>query len=97
MTPGKLHEKQDNQEREKRRMNRAAADQYASFKELSQNEIEGTDYRVFAQAAGNSLLVMSPHGGGLNLESARLSKLLPVVIPFICLKGLNCAGIMCFM
>lgn len=46
-------------------MNRASADRYANFKELSQNETEGVDYSVFARTAGKGLLVMSPHGGGI--------------------------------
>lgn len=92
MSPGKLHEKQDNQEREKRRMNRAAADQYASFKELSQNEIEGTDYRVFAQAAGNSLLVMSPHGGGIEPGISEIVKAFAGGYSVYLLEGIKLRG-----
>ncbi|WP_416333596.1 poly-gamma-glutamate hydrolase family protein [Bacillus glycinifermentans] len=46
-------------------MNRASADRYANFKELSQKETEGVDYSVFKRNAGKGLLVMSPHGGGI--------------------------------
>ncbi|MFN2745455.1 poly-gamma-glutamate hydrolase family protein [Bacillus sp. z60-18] len=43
----------------------AALDKYVNFAELAENEIEGEDYRIEYTDMGTDLLVLSPHGGGI--------------------------------
>ncbi|WP_307891929.1 poly-gamma-glutamate hydrolase family protein [Bacillus swezeyi] len=40
-------------------------DKYANFAELAENEIEGEDYRIEYTDMGTDLLILSPHGGGI--------------------------------
>ncbi|MBU8789137.1 MULTISPECIES: poly-gamma-glutamate hydrolase family protein [Bacillus] len=43
----------------------ASGDKYANFAELAENEVEGEDYRIEYTDMGTDLLVLSPHGGGI--------------------------------
>ncbi|ASB88562.1 poly-gamma-glutamate hydrolase family protein [Bacillus sonorensis] len=40
-------------------------DKYANFAELAENETEGVDYNIEYTDRGTELLVLSPHGGGI--------------------------------
>ncbi|MBW1647275.1 MAG: GNAT family N-acetyltransferase [Deltaproteobacteria bacterium] len=42
-----------------------APDRYACFAELCRHEQEGTDFVILTKASAASLLVMAPHGGGI--------------------------------
>lgn len=41
------------------------ADTYASFRELARHERAGIDYRIAARGALPSVIVVAPHGGGI--------------------------------
>ena len=40
-------------------------DRYRSFEELSRQEVEGRDFVILVKSGPSSLLVMAPHGGGI--------------------------------
>lgn len=48
-----------------RRLGRLAADRYQSFSALSQFETEGVDYRIHLIRRPSPVVVVAPHGGGI--------------------------------
>lgn len=43
----------------------SSADKYANFAELAEHETEGEDYQIEYTDMGTELLILSPHGGGI--------------------------------
>ncbi|WP_426621139.1 poly-gamma-glutamate hydrolase family protein [Bacillus licheniformis] len=73
-------------------MKRALTDQYGSFTEMAENEIEGTDYSVAARDAGSALLVMAPHGGGIEPGISEIVKAFAEGASVYLLEGLKRRG-----
>ena len=46
---------------------------YRSYKELSQHETEGADYRIHVREAPSPIALMAPHGGGIELGTLELA------------------------
>jgi phage replication-related protein YjqB (UPF0714/DUF867 family) len=51
-----------------------AADRYASFAELARATREGVDWRVEARAGRTGVLVLAPHGGGIEAGTSELAR-----------------------
>jgi len=49
-------------------------DKYRSFQELRQQESEGTDYQIVAANENEPVLVMAPHGGGIEEGTTELAR-----------------------
>jgi phage replication-related protein YjqB (UPF0714/DUF867 family) len=49
------------------------ADRYASFGELSRNEVEGRDYEIVFRNEGAPVLIMAPHGGKIERGTTELA------------------------
>lgn len=47
---------------------------YRSFKELSEREIEGRDYRVRTESRRSDILVMAPHGGKIEPGTSEIAE-----------------------
>ena len=47
---------------------------YRSFKELSQHEVEGQDYRIRIELRDPGILIMAPHGGKIEPMTAEISE-----------------------
>ncbi|WP_163268679.1 poly-gamma-glutamate hydrolase family protein [Chelativorans alearense] len=53
----------------------AHKDKYASYDELSQHEVENTDYSVTTRpVAGSLVAIVAPHGGGIEFFTAQLAE-----------------------
>jgi phage replication-related protein YjqB (UPF0714/DUF867 family) len=48
-------------------------DRYGCFEELAAANAEGVDYAITSRAGGSGLLVLSPHGGGIEPGSSELA------------------------
>ncbi|MCY7924845.1 poly-gamma-glutamate hydrolase family protein [Bacillus haynesii] len=73
-------------------MKQALTDQYGSFTEMAENEIEGTDYSVAARDAGSALLVMAPHGGGIEPGISEIVRAFEEGFSVYLLEGLKRRG-----
>lgn len=73
-------------------MKQALTDQYGSFTEMAENEIEGTDYSVAARDAGSALLVMAPHGGGIEPGISEIVRAFAAGSSVYLLEGLKRRG-----
>ncbi|MEE4608184.1 MAG: GNAT family N-acetyltransferase [Desulfobacteraceae bacterium] len=70
-----------------------AADRYACFAELCRDEKEGTDFVILAKAVPASLLVMAPHGGGIEPGTVDLAHAIAGDDhAFYAFKGIKAAG-----
>jgi len=49
-------------------------DKYKNFEELAKHENEGKDYEIKYNSRGSKILVMVPHGGGIEPYTAPLAK-----------------------
>jgi phage replication-related protein YjqB (UPF0714/DUF867 family) len=47
---------------------------YRSFKELSQHEVKGQDYRIRIELRDPGILIMAPHGGKIEPMTAEISE-----------------------
>lgn len=52
----------------------AARDRYGSFAELAADTREGTDWRVIARPGSSGVLVLAPHGGGIEPGTSELAR-----------------------
>ena len=48
-------------------------DRFSSFKELSENEISGVDYRILLRSAKPGFAVVAPHGGGIEPGTSEIA------------------------
>jgi phage replication-related protein YjqB (UPF0714/DUF867 family) len=48
-------------------------DKYSSFKELSQNETAGVDYRISLRQAQVGFAIVAPHGGGIEAGTSEIA------------------------
>lgn len=66
---------------------------YASFSELAENEVEGSDYGIHLIDAGSPVLILAPHGGGIEPGTSEIA--FAVAVPhYNCynFEGLKRAG-----
>lgn len=70
-----------------------AADRYACFAELCRHEREGTDFVILTKESGAPLLVMAPHGGGIEPGTVDLAHAIAGDDhAFYAFKGIKAAG-----
>lgn len=50
-----------------------ADDKYENFDELSRSEVAGVDYRIFVRGARLSVVLVAPHGGGIEPGSSEIA------------------------
>ena len=69
-------------------------DRYSSFAKLAENEIEGEDYSICVRSAPQSnILVMAPHGGGIEPYTTELADVIASVdFSFYTFKGIKSSG-----
>lgn len=66
---------------------------YRSFKELSDHEVEGQDYRIRIELRDPCVLIMAPHGGKIEPMTAEISEAIAGMDhSFYCLEGLKADG-----
>jgi phage replication-related protein YjqB (UPF0714/DUF867 family) len=46
---------------------------YTSFRELKRREVEGRDYRIRSRRGWTGILLMAPHGGGIEPGTSRIA------------------------
>ncbi|WP_077737010.1 poly-gamma-glutamate hydrolase family protein [Bacillus sonorensis] len=73
-------------------MKHRLTDQYASFTELSKNKQKGIDYTVFSRVSESGLLVMAPHGGGIEPGISEIVRCLASDFSVYLLEGLKRSG-----
>lgn len=73
-------------------MKRVLTDRYASFTELADHETEGIDYTVFSRELESGLLVMAPHGGGIEPGISEIVRALTEDCSVYLLEGLKSSG-----
>jgi len=66
---------------------------YGNFKELSQREVEGQDYRIRMEWRDPRVLIMAPHGGRIEPTTATIAEVIAGDdYSFYCLEGLKADG-----
>ena len=66
---------------------------YKSFKELSQEEVEGRDYRIRVESRDPGVLILAPHGGKIEPMTAEISETIAGMdYSFYSLEGLKADG-----
>jgi phage replication-related protein YjqB (UPF0714/DUF867 family) len=66
---------------------------YRSFKELSQYEVEGQDYRIRIELRDPRVLIMAPHGGKIEPMTAEISEVIAGMdYSFYSFEGLKADG-----
>ncbi len=69
------------------------ADKYKNFAELEQNEREDEDYTIFCREADSDIVIMAPHGGGIEPGTADIADALAGYdYAFYAFKGLKHSG-----
>lgn len=68
-------------------------DKYANFAELTKGEIEGQDYARYIRNTGSEIVVIAPHGGGIERGTSEIAKALAGdVFSVYCFEGLKRTG-----
>lgn len=66
---------------------------YPNFTALAQHEAEGFDYRILHRSGSSDLLIMAPHGGGIEPGTGDIADALAgSEHAFYCFKGLKKSG-----
>ncbi len=66
---------------------------YRSFKELADCEIEGRDYRIRIEMRDSRVLIMAPHGGGIEPTTEVIAeRIAGMDYSFYCFEGLKASG-----
>ncbi len=66
---------------------------YRSFKELTDREVGGQDYRIRIDLRDPGVLIMAPHGGKIEPMTAEISEAIAGMdYSFYCLEGLKANG-----
>jgi phage replication-related protein YjqB (UPF0714/DUF867 family) len=66
---------------------------YRSFKELSQQEVEGQDYRIRIELRDPRVLILAPHGGKIEPMTAEISEAIAGMdYSFYSFEGLKAGG-----
>ncbi|MEA2007983.1 MAG: poly-gamma-glutamate hydrolase family protein [Chloroflexota bacterium] len=68
-------------------------DKYASFAALAQHECEGKDYVRYIQARAIDIVIVAPHGGGIERGASEIAKALAGdVFSIYCFEGIKRTG-----
>lgn len=68
-------------------------DVYANFAELARNEREGKDYERYIQARAADIVIVAPHGGGIERGTSEIAKALAGdIFSIYCFEGIKRAG-----
>jgi len=66
---------------------------YRGFKELTDREVEGQDYRIRIDLRDPGVLIMAPHGGKIEPMTAEISEVIAGIdYSFYCFEGLKASG-----
>lgn len=66
---------------------------YKNFKELSNREIEGSDYRIKIVSKPGNILILAPHGGKIELGTSEIAEAIAKPdFSFYCFEGLKPTG-----
>jgi phage replication-related protein YjqB (UPF0714/DUF867 family) len=66
---------------------------YRTFKELTDHEVEGQDFRIRIERRDPRVLIMAPHGGKIEPMTAEISEAIAGMdYSFYCLEGLKANG-----
>ena len=68
-------------------------DKYSNFKELSQNETAGVDYRILLRQAKAGFAIVTPHGGGIEPGTSEIADAIAgEEFSFYAFEGLKLSG-----
>jgi phage replication-related protein YjqB (UPF0714/DUF867 family) len=68
-------------------------DHYPSFAELARSEHEGIDYRRVWEARDSSILILAPHGGGIERGTSEIAQAVAgKTCSWYCFEGLKADG-----
>jgi len=68
-------------------------DKYATFEELAQHEREGQDYVRYIRDRGTDIIILAPHGGGVESGTSEVAKALAGdVFSIYCFEGIRRTG-----
>src|SRR6266545_2359920 len=68
-------------------------DKYSNFKELTQNERAGVDYRILLRQAKEGFAIVTPHGGGIEPGTSEIADgIAGEEFSFYAFEGLKSSG-----